>query len=68
MIPKEDRRKLGICNYCSELGLVFEQENESRPVFLVCGRCISDIFDSLDVEERRKHIRRKLQWGDSSAG
>jgi hypothetical protein len=65
---EESRKKLGICNYCNELGPVFEQENEARPIFLVCGRCIGDIFKSFEIEEKRKGIRRKLQWGDSSAG
>lgn len=65
-MTEEIGKKLGICNYCSELGPVFEQENEARPIFLVCGRCIGDIVKSFEITERRNKIRRKLQWGDSS--
>lgn len=50
-----DRRKLGMCNYCQDLGPVFEQEDEAgTPQFLVCHNCITDIFIGIEKAEQRK--------------
>mgnify|MGYP006289307129 CR=1 FL=1 len=45
---------------CNELGPVYEQEDEYRPLFLVCLRCIKDIFTGLDHKGRSD----KLRWNN----
>lgn len=44
---------MGMCNYCNELTQVYEQEDEYRSLFLVCKRCIKDIFVRIDIDEDR---------------
>lgn len=44
---------MGMCNYCNELTQVYEQEDEYRSLFLVCKRCIKDIFVRIDIDEAR---------------
>jgi hypothetical protein len=61
------RKKLGVCNFCNDLGPVYEQEDEYRPLFLVCKRCIGDIFTGLESSERSKNIRKKLRWDNPGA-
>ena len=58
---------MGMCNYCQELGRVYEQEDTERPVFLICKRCISDVFAGLDAADRSRIIRQKhnLSWNNS---
>lgn len=48
---KDDSRKLGMCNFCAELGPVYEQEDEYRAVFLICLRCIKDVMKRLYMDE-----------------
>lgn len=60
---------LGQCNYCQQLGRVYEQEDEYRALFLVCVNCITDIFQGIEIEERRKDIKKRHDLrGDSSVG
>ena len=44
---------MGMCNYCNELTKVYEQEDEHRSLFLVCIRCIKDIFVRINIDEER---------------
>lgn len=46
----DDRKKLGMCNFCAELGPVYEQEDEYRAVFLVCLRCLKDVVKRIDLD------------------
>ena len=46
----ERRKKMGMCNFCAELGSVYEQEDEYRALFLVCLRCIKDIVHRIDLD------------------
>ena len=48
---KGERKKLGMCNFCAELGPVYEQEDEHRAIFLVCLRCIKDVMKRLYLDE-----------------
>lgn len=63
MIKDESsRRKLGMCNYCQDLGPIYEQENEAGvPTFLVCRNCITDIFVGINLKERAER-RRQMRW------
>jgi hypothetical protein len=54
---------LGQCNYCQQLGRVYVQEDEYRPLFLVCIKCITDILQGVDIEKRREEIRRRHDLG-----
>ena len=48
-----DSKKLGMCNYCQELGPVFEQEDkDGTPTFLICHNCISDINVGIAIKEQ----------------
>ena len=46
----DDRKKLGMCNFCAELGPVYEQEDEYRALFLVCLRCLKDVMKRIDLD------------------
>jgi hypothetical protein len=46
----DSRKKLGMCNFCAELGPVYEQEDEYRALFLVCLRCVKDVMKRLDMD------------------
>lgn len=54
---KQSRKKLGMCNYCETLGPVYEQEDEHRPLFLICKSCISDVFQSIEWNDVSQQIR-----------
>ena len=43
-------KKLGMCNFCAELGPVYEQEDEYRAIFLICLRCVKDVMKRLDMD------------------
>ena len=47
---KGGRKKLGMCNFCAELGPVYEQEDEYRALFLVCLRCLKDVMKRIDLD------------------
>lgn len=40
-----------MCNFCAELGPVYEQEDEYRALFLVCLRCLKDVMTRLYMDE-----------------
>ena len=46
----DDRKKLGMCNFCAELGPVYEQEDEYGALFLVCLRCLKDVMKRIDLD------------------
>lgn len=55
-----DSKKLGMCNYCQELGPVFEQEDkDGTPTFLICHNCISDINVGIAIKEQVEKKREK---------
>ena len=57
---KKSARKLGMCNYCQELGPIYEQEDDRGvPTFLICRNCIKDVFTALEVEDRVQDIRQR---------
>jgi hypothetical protein len=63
-------KKLGMCNYCQELGPVYEQEDEHRSLFLVCLRCIKDIQARIRLDDLQNKLRRRrrlfeLEDGDA---
>jgi len=39
-----------MCNFCAELGPVYEQEDDYRALFLVCLRCLKDVMKRLDMD------------------
>jgi hypothetical protein len=39
-----------MCNFCAELGPVYEQEDEYRALFLVCLRCVKDVMKRIDMD------------------
>jgi hypothetical protein len=47
---KGERKKLGMCNFCAELGPVYEQEDDYRALFLVCLRCLKDVMKRIDMD------------------
>ena len=54
-----DSKKLGMCNYCQELGPVFEQEDKNgTPTFLICHNCITDVVEGIELDTKRNEIRR----------
>lgn len=55
----DSEKKLGMCNYCQELGPVYEQEDEHRPLFLVCLRCIKDIQSRIRLDELQQKLRKR---------
>lgn len=61
-------RKLGVCNYCNSLGPVYEQEDEARPLFLVCRNCIIDVVEGISRDTKTNEKRKKsglpphLKW------
>lgn len=62
MEDESPRRKLGMCNYCQDLGQIYEQENAAGvPTFLVCRNCITDIFVGINLQERAEK-RRQMRW------
>ena len=58
----ESGQKMGMCNYCQELGPVYEQEDESRVIFLVCKRCIKDVIDRIEIDRKMKKLRARREW------
>ena len=58
----ESDQKMGMCNYCQELGPVYEQEDESRVIFLVCKRCIKDVIDRIEIDRKMKKLRARREW------
>lgn len=58
----ESGQKMGMCNYCQELGPVYEQEDESKVIFLVCKRCIADVLKRIDIDRKIKKIRARKEW------
>lgn len=66
----DSAKKLGMCNYCQELGPVYEQEDDVRPIFLVCLRCIKDIQARIRLDDLQNKLRRRrrlfeLEDGDA---
>jgi hypothetical protein len=63
-----DSKKLGMCNYCQSLGQVYEQEDLSKSLFLICHNCIADVLDGIELDTKRNEIRRDfglpphLEW------
>ena len=55
-----DSKKLGACNYCQSLGQVYEQEDLSKSLFLICHNCIADVVDGIELDAKRNEIRRDL--------
>lgn len=58
----ESEQKLGMCNYCQELGPVYEQEDDQRVIFLVCKRCIKDVITRLEIDRKMKKLRARREW------
>ena len=50
-----DSKKLGACNYCQSLGQVYEQEDLSKSLFLICHNCITDINVGIERAQRRRN-------------
>jgi hypothetical protein len=59
---------LGMCNYCQELGTVYEQEDEYRSIFLVCLRCIKDIQTRIRLDDLQNKLRRRRRMADLEDG
>jgi len=55
---------MGMCNYCNELGRVYEQEDEYRSIFLVCLRCINDINTRLRLDDLQRRLRKRRMIDD----
>jgi hypothetical protein len=64
----DSTKKLGMCNYCQELGPVYEQEDEVRPIFLVCLRCITDIQTRIRLDDLQNKLRRRRRMADLEDG
>ena len=55
-------QKIGMCNYCQELGPIYEQEDDTRVIFLVCKRCIKDVIKRLEIDRKMKKLRARREW------
>lgn len=55
----DNNKVLGMCNYCQELTRVYEQEDEVRPTFLVCLRCLTDISTRIRLDDLQNRLRRR---------
>jgi hypothetical protein len=51
-----------MCNYCQELGPIYEQEDDSRVIFLICKRCITDVIKRLEIDQKLKRLRARKEW------
>jgi hypothetical protein len=51
-------RVMGMCSYCQNLGLVYEQEDQTRSLFLICHNCITDVVEGIELDTKRNEIRR----------
>jgi len=58
----ESEQKIGMCNYCQELGPIYEQEDDTRVIFLVCKRCIKDVIKRLEIDRKMKRLRARREW------
>ena len=58
----ESRQKMGMCNYCQELGPVYEQEDDQRVIFLICKRCITDVLNRIKIDQQLKRLRARREW------
>jgi len=58
----KSEQKIGMCNYCQELGPIYEQEDEQRVIFLVCKRCIKDVITRLEIDQKMKKLRARKEW------
>jgi len=64
-MAEESRKKLGSCGYCQEVGAVFEEEDAlGYPTFVVCLRCITQVFIGLEMDELRMSSkdRTHIKW------
>jgi hypothetical protein len=61
-------RLMGMCSYCQNLCPVYEQEDTTRSLFLICHNCIADVMDGIELDTKRNEIRRNsglpphMQW------
>ena len=55
-------QKIGMCNYCQELGPIYEQEDDNRVIFLICKRCITDVIKRLEIDQKLKRLRARKEW------
>jgi hypothetical protein len=59
---EQSDQKIGMCNYCQELGPIYEQEDENRVIFLICKRCITDVIKRLEIDQKMKKLRARKEW------
>lgn len=59
---EQSDQKIGMCNYCQELGPIYEQEDDSRVIFLICKRCIKDVITRLEIDRKMKRLRARREW------
>jgi hypothetical protein len=59
---------MGTCSFCQNLGLVYEQEDLTRSLFLICNNCITDVVDGIELDSKQNEIRHNsglpphMQW------
>ena len=58
----KSEQKIGMCNYCQELGPIYEQEDDNRVIFLICKRCITDVIKRLEIDQKLKRLRARKEW------